>query len=72
MVAVGAYRAGAAPLVGVALLETGVVGRRLDRLGKLKLHAVFVGAFLLVPHVAMIFEMLDPTLGVVTPVAHAH
>lgn len=63
VVAVGAYLLGVVPLAGVALLETGFVGRGLDRMAKLKVHATLVGAFLLVAHVAMIFGMLDPALA---------
>lgn len=60
VIAVGAYLSGVIPLGGMALLETGVIGRHLDHIGKLKLHAIFVGIFLVVAHVAMIFGMLSP------------
>lgn len=62
VIAVLAYLAGIIPLGGIALLELGLIGRNLDQEGKLKLHATFVGIFLVVAHVAMIFGMLDPTI----------
>lgn len=60
VVAVGFYLLGVVPLYGMTLLETRVIGSRLGATGMLKLHAVFVGVFLVVAHVAMIFGMLDP------------
>lgn len=60
VIAVGFYLAGLIPLYGMTLLETRVIGTGLSRFGVLKLHAVFVGIFLVVAHVAMIFGMLDP------------
>lgn len=60
-IAVFAYLAGVIPLVGIFLIELGVLGRGTDR-ARLKLHATFVGFFLIVAHIAMIFGMLDPTL----------
>lgn len=65
-IAVGAYLTGIVPLVGIFLIEMGVLGRGSDR-ARLKLHATFVGIFLVVAHVAMIFGMLDPTLAGWTP-----
>lgn len=62
VIAVGAYLAGIVPLLGMALLDLGVIGRSLDAEAKLKLHAMFVALFLVVAHIAMIFGMLDPTL----------
>lgn len=60
--AVGAYLAGVVPLAGIAALELGLLGRKLDARGRQKLHAVFVGVFLVVAHVAMIAGMLDPAV----------
>lgn len=62
VIAVFAYLSGIIPLLGLALLDLGLVGRRLDDEGHLKVHASFVALFLVVAHVAMIFGMLDPTL----------
>ncbi len=62
VIAVGFYLLGVVPLGGIALLELGVLGRGLDNQGHLKVHAGFVGLFLVVAHVAMIFGMLNPAL----------
>ncbi len=62
VVAVGFYLSGVIPLLGMALLDLGIVARKRDELGKLKLHATFVGIFLIVAHIAMIFGMIDPNV----------
>jgi hypothetical protein len=62
VIAVGFYLLGAIPLGGIALLELGVVQRGRTALEKLPTHAMLVGVFLIVGHVAMIFGMLDPSL----------
>jgi hypothetical protein len=62
VIAVGAYLAGVIPLGGIALLDLGWLYARRDADARIKLHAIFVGLFLIVAHVAMIFGMLDPTL----------
>jgi len=62
LVAVGFYLAGVIPLYTIMLLETRVVGTRLDATGTMRFHATLVGAFLVVAHVAMIFGMLDPSV----------
>lgn len=48
-------------LLGLALLDLGLIGQRRTAEGKLKLHATFVAVFLVMAHVAMIFGMLAPT-----------
>lgn len=60
VIAVLSYLLGVVPLAGIALLELGFIGRARDLEGKLKLHATFVGIFLVVAHIAMIFGMLSP------------
>ena len=55
VIAVLAYLSGVVPLLGLALLDLGIIGRARDDEGKLKLHAIFVAIFLVVAHVAMIF-----------------
>jgi hypothetical protein len=60
VVAVGSYLLGVIPLAGMAALELGIIVKGRDDMGKLKLHAQFVGAFLIVAHVAMIFGMVNP------------
>ena len=62
VIAVGFYLLGVVPLLGMALLELKVVGRGLEAGARLKVHAVMVGTFLVVAHIAMIFGMLNPTL----------
>lgn len=62
VIAVGFYLLGILPLGGIALLELRVLGKGLDDVGQLKLHASFVGLFLIVAHIAMIFGMLNPAL----------
>lgn len=63
VIAVGFYLSGIVPLLGMALLDLGLIWRKKSQMEKLKLHAIFVGIFLVVAHVAMIFGMLDPSLG---------
>lgn len=62
VIAVGFYLSGVIPFLGMTLLELNVIGRGKDENGKMKLHAIFVGIFLVVAHVAMIFGMLNPDL----------
>lgn len=62
VIAVGFYLSGIIPFLGMFLLETRIIGRKRDEIGKLKVHAIFVGIFLVVAHVVMIFGMLDPQL----------
>lgn len=62
VMAVGFYLSGVIPLFGISLLEMNLIGRKRDEVGKLKLHSIFVGIFLVVAHVAMIFGMLNPNL----------
>ena len=62
VIAVGFYLSGIVPLLGLALLDLGVIGKARNDEGRLQLHATFVAIFLVVAHVAMIFGMLDPTL----------
>jgi hypothetical protein len=61
--AVGFYLMGVIPLFGLSLLDLGIIARGWNEEQKLKYHAIFVGIFLIVAHIAMIFGMLDPSLG---------
>ena len=63
MAAVGFYLAGVVPLFGLTLLEVGVIARDRTPEQRLMIHASFVALFLVLGHVAMVFGMLDPTLG---------
>ena len=60
VVAVGFYLSGVVPLVGITLVELGLIGR--DAASALKWHATFIAIFLVVAHIAMIFGMLDPAV----------
>lgn len=62
VIAVGFYLAGIIPFLGMTLLEIGLIGRGKDEIGKLKLHAILVGIFLVVAHIAMIFGMINPDI----------
>lgn len=69
VIAVGAYLSGIVPLLGMALLDLGLIGRRLDAHAKLRWHATMVAIFLVVAHIAMIFGMLDPAILSAAPAA---
>lgn len=60
VIAVGFYLSGVVPLVGITLVELGVIGK--DAASALKWHATFIAIFLVVAHIAMIFGMLDPSV----------
>ncbi|MEI6352373.1 MAG: DUF6803 family protein [Candidatus Nomurabacteria bacterium] len=59
-IAVSSYLLGIIPLVGMALLEMGIIGKKKNQNEKLKLHAILVAIFLVVAHIAMIAGMLNP------------
>ncbi len=70
VLAVGAYLLGLVPLGAITLLEAGVIGGGRDEEGKLRMHAFWIGVFLVVAHIAMIFGMLNPeVVGYVPQVA---
>lgn len=62
VIAVGFYLLGVVPFGGIALLDLGVIGKNKTDIEKLKVHAVLVGVFLVVAHIAMILGMLNPDL----------
>ena len=69
LIAVGFYLSGAVPLIGITLVELGLIGS--TRTQAMAWHAAFIAVFLVVAHVAMIFGMLDPgVLGFL--MAHEH
>jgi Kef-type K+ transport system membrane component KefB len=70
VVAVTFYLLGIVPLLGMALLDLGIIFKNKNDEEKLKIHSVFVGMFLVVAHVAMIFGMVDPSLGSNTSTGH--
>lgn len=62
IIAVSFYLLGVVPLFGMTLLELGFIARGRNAEYRLKIHAGFVGLFLVVAHIAMIFGMLDPRI----------
>lgn len=60
MIAVWFYLLGVIPLIGIALVDMGILWKSQDKRISLKLHAIFVGIFLVFAHIAMIFGMLSP------------
>ena len=63
VVAVTFYLLGIVPLLGMALLDMGIIYKNRTDEQKLKIHSFFVGMFLVVAHIAMIFGMVDPSIG---------
>ncbi|PLS01726.1 DUF6803 family protein [Neobacillus cucumis] len=63
VVAVTFYMLGIIPFLGMALLDLGLIYRNKTDEEKLKIHAILVSIFLVVAHIAMIFGMIDPSLG---------
>lgn len=61
-IAVSSYLLGVIPLVGMALIDLDIIYKNRKREEKLKLHAIFVGIFLVVAHIAMIFGMINPEI----------
>ena len=69
IIAVGFYLLGVVPLAGLSLLEFGILGRKQTEEQKLKQHSIFVGIFLIVAHIAMIFGMLSPDVFSAAPMS---
>lgn len=71
VIAVATYLIAGLPLIWIALQELGLVNRGLDKMEKLKIHAICVALFLVFGHIAMIAGMLDPAiLGYDNPEMH--
>jgi len=71
VIAVATYLIAGLPLIWIALQELNVVNRGLDKMAKLKIHAICVALFLVFGHIAMIAGMLDPAiLGYDSPAMH--
>ena len=62
VVAVWSYLLGVVPLVGIALLDLGLLGKGKSEDEKMKLHFTLLTVFLVVAHVAMIFGMVSPSI----------
>ena len=54
--------AGIVPLLGIALLELGLIFKKNSFEEKIFRHSILVAIFLVVAHIAMIFGMLNPSL----------
>lgn len=67
VVAVGFYLLSGIPLILIALQELRLVDRTLTPEGRLIRHAVYVAAFLVLAHIAMIAGMLSPEILGYTP-----
>ncbi len=71
VIAVATYLIAGLPLIWIALQELGLVNRGLEKMEKLKIHAICVALFLVFGHIAMIAGMLDPAiLGYDNPEMH--
>jgi len=62
VVAVWGYTLGALPLIGIALLELGLICRKQTDQDKMKIHFLLITAFLVLGHVAMVFGMVNPSI----------
>ena len=62
IIAITSYLLGVIPLMGMALIDMGILARERSERAKLKLHMIFVAIFLVVAHVAMIFGMVNPSV----------
>lgn len=63
VVAIVSYLASGIPMILIALLNLGVLVRYESPHIKALYHIVFLAAFLVLSHVAMIFGMVDPTIA---------
>lgn len=61
-IAVWSYLLGVIPLGALTLLDLGVIGKKLDDMGKMKQHFIWLTVFLIIAHVAMIFGMVNPEI----------
>lgn len=59
-IAVMSYLIGAVPLLGITLLEIGLVGKNLNDKARRQAHFLLLTVFLILSHVAMILGMTEP------------
>lgn len=59
-IAVMSYLLGVVPLMGITLLEIGLVGKNLDVKTRRQAHFLLLTVFLILSHVAMILGMTEP------------
>ncbi|HWI66197.1 MAG TPA: DUF6803 family protein [Symbiobacteriaceae bacterium] len=62
VIAVWGYTLGALPLIGIALMEMGLIFRKRSEQEKMKIHFLLITAFLVLGHVAMVFGMVNPEI----------
>ncbi|MDD1693410.1 MAG: hypothetical protein LUQ71_01680 [Methanoregula sp.] len=62
IIAVSSYLIGVIFLMGIALLELGVLAKGAEKEARMKLHFLLLIGFLVVAHIAMVFGMLNPAL----------
>ena len=62
VVAVGAYLCGVLPLLGITLLEFGILKKNATSRERTHTHFLLLIGFLVVSHIAMIFGMVDPAI----------
>ena len=70
-VAVMSYLIGVVPLMGITLLELGLVGKNLNKNSRRQVHFLLLTGFLIVSHIAMIFGMTEPQISEI-PMQHEH
>ena len=70
-IAVMSYLIGVVPLLGITFLESGLVGKNLNKKSRRQVHFLLLTGFLVVSHIAMIFGMTEPTLEEM-PMQHEH
>lgn len=70
-VAVMSYLIGVMPLMGITLLELGLVGKNLNKNSRRQVHFLLLTGFLIVSHIAMIFGMTEPQISEI-PMQHEH
>jgi len=63
VIAVLTYLSGVVPLGVIALLELNLIKKDASERDKKKTHVFWIGAFLVLAHIAMIFGMLNPTVA---------
>lgn len=62
IIAVTSYLLGVVPLLGITLLEFGIIGKNFNSSKKIQAHFLLLIGFLIVSHIAMIFGMVDPQM----------
>jgi len=73
VIAVATYLIAGLPLIWITLQELNLVNKTLERMEKLKIHAMCVAIFLVFGHIAMIAGMMDPSLlGYQGDSSHGH